>query len=448
MTERAFDLNAAFDDAATRSRHLDAEQAVIGGCLNKPDILGWLELDAAAFFDPRHQAVWGAMQDLLGARVAIDLVTVSARLREDGRFEAIGGEAYLLQLELRCPSTDNIEHYAGVLIENLVNRRVLQIAGAVPSLIRDGDVGADLLSVLQSQLLGAEPSARDTAIDITAAVRKEYEQILVDWEKRAKTGSVDVGVPTGIQRLDADTGGLIIGAPTILGARPGKGKSTLCLNLANHAARLGYGVHVFTYEDGTRTFAQRQLSFWAGVDVSRIRVRDLDRHEVNLLRAAAEEHHERRPPIALELAHGMPVQTLVRRVRGRRRELKTRLVIVDYLQLIPPPDRRMKRVEFVEENMHGLTDLAGKEDLAVLVVSQLSRECEKEGRRPRKSDFRDSGAIEQDGKLMLALHDPGDKNLLEILILKNHQGPGETVIPVHYDRARARISGLSTREEP
>lgn len=434
-------MDRAFDDASARSRHLDAEQAVLGGCLLDPEILGWLELDADAFFDPRSRAIWDAMQALVEARVGVDFVTLSAKLREQGKYDAVGGEAYLCQVELRCPATDNVEHYAHVLTEHLVNRRVLRIAGAVPSLIRDGEVGGELLGTLQAQLLQAEPSARETAWDITSLVRREYEQILADWEKRAKTGHVDVGVPTGIRALDNDTGGLIVGAPTILGARPGKGKSTLCLNLANNAAQQGMGVHVFTYEDRERTFAQRQLAYGAGVDVSRIRTRDLDRHEINLLRHTAETLHHSRPRITLELAHGMSVQAIARRVRGRRRELKTKLVIVDYLQLIPAPDRRMKRVEFVEENMHALTELAGTEDLAVLVVSQLSRECEKENRRPRMSDFRDSGAIEQDGKLILALHNPGGRDALEILVIKNHQGPGETVIEVEYDRARGRIRG-------
>lgn len=421
-----------FDAAHQRSRHLEAEQAVLGGCFLRPEMVGWLDLYPAEFFDPRHQAVWRVMQDLHRDGVAVDEVTVASGLKERG-VEAIS-LAYVSQLGLICPSEDSTEHYARIVHEQAVNRRVLEMAASIPARLCPEISGETLLADVQRSLSEIETGRGGDSVDVSEAVRDECEAI----KRFVDAGGKYVGVPTGLATLDEKIGGLIVGAPTLLGARPGEGKSTMALNVANNASSLGFGVHLFTYEDRRNTFAQRQLSYLSGVPVDRIRARTFQRGDLGLLDVAREELLKPRG-IELEHAHGMNASTLVRRVRAKRRAIKTRLVIVDYVQLMPAPDRRMKRYEAIGANMNALVELAGKDDLAVLVLSQLGRDGVRENRQPRMEDFRESGDLEQSAKLILALHSKSRESpTVEVHVLKNHQGEA-AVFDVHYSRATCRM---------
>lgn len=422
--------------AIERSKNLDAERAVIGGCFQSPEILDWLELEAEAFVDPRCRAVWGAMLTLRRSGKAVDDVTVADLLRRAERFPAVGGEPYLLELQMRVPTTDMVVAYADILREHLINRRLLLIGAGVAGYLDGGLSGEELLARVQRDVAEAEPHRTEEGQDLSAAVADEVRAIDEYFESDVR----HVGIPTGIRQLDEKTGGLPIGVPSVLGARPGEGKSTLAMNIAVHAAAQGFGVHLFTYEDRAASWAQRDLAWQSGVDVSQIRARDLTDIERQMLRRAARDLDQRKG-VVIEHAHGQSAQWLLRRVRGRRRSLGTKLVIVDYLQLMPG-DRAVKRHEQVEANVNELAELAGRDNLAVLLVSQLNRQLESrssEERTPQLSDFRDSGSIEQVGKLVLALSQPDPKSTaLDIWVLKNHQGP-KAHIQVTYDRPHCRI---------
>jgi replicative DNA helicase len=428
----------AFADAMARARHPDAEAAVIGGCLNKPDALDWLALDREAYADVRHRHVWDAMLGLRRDSTGVDEVTVIAALKRAGLLEAVGGEAFVYELGLRTPTADNLEHYADVLREHQLNRRLLILAGSIPGRFCADMSGEELLGDIQQALNAADPGGRGDAEDIADAVTAECRDIAAFLKARQAGSAAVVGVPTGIEQLDRQVGGLIVGAPTVLGARPGEGKSTFALNVANHAARSGLGVHLFTLEDRRRTFAQRQLAYHSGVPVDRIRSREFLKGELD--RVTESEAVMARPSrFVVEHAHGMPMNAVVRRVRSMRRELKTKLVVIDYIQLAPSPDRRLKRYEAIGANMKELAVLAGKDDLAVLVLAQLGRENERERRRPILSDFRESGDIEQDGKLVLALHSTNrEAPTVELCVIKNHQGP-PAVMDIPYNRALCRM---------
>lgn len=429
-----------FDAAILRARHVEAEQGVIGGCMMRPQVLGWLELEAREFFDPRHHAIWEAMRSLHSTGGAVDEVTVLSKLREMGKDEAVGGLAYLSQLGLRVPNEDSTEHYAAIVHEHFVNRSILYLAASVPSRFNEEISGEELLADVQRGLSDIDVRRRADAVDVSEAVAEELGSIREFLRAQQAGEPVSVGVPTGIEPIDRRIGGIIMGAPTVLGGRPASGKSSFALSIANHSAQSGFPVHLFTYEDRRTTFAQRELSFYSGVPVDRIRSRQFERGDLELLGRAKDEFMRPRG-IEVEHAHGMPISTLVRRVRGRRRELKTQLVILDYIQLCPATDRRMKRYEAIGANMQQLVELAGRDDLAVLVLSQLGRDNDKEKRRPVMSDLRESGDLEQHAKLILALHSTNrDAPTIEVLVLKNHQGP-EAIIDVYYDRARCRIGG-------
>jgi replicative DNA helicase len=415
--------------AMERAKNLDAEQGVLGGCFLRPEMLDWLELESEAFVDPRNRAVWDAMSALREDRIGVDELTVSAWLQ---RADRDPGLAYVAQLRLRVPTTDNVVNYAGTLREHMLNRRLLLIGSSVAGRLEGGLSGEELLADVQRAVAEAEPIRHEAGLDVGAVVAEEARAI----EDYFATPGQCVGIPTGIEQIDRNTGGVPLGVPTVIGARPGEGKSTLAMNIANHAAQKGMGTHLFTYEDRRSSWGQRELAFWTGIDVSRIRNRDLNEADRERVHIAARELRDRKN-IVIEHAHGMSAQWLTRRVRGRSRDLRTKLVIVDYVQLMPG-ERGQKKHEQVEANMNALAELAGHDNLAVLVLSQLNRRVEdRDGRVPELSDFRDSGSIEQVGKLILALQQI-DQQRLGIWVLKNHQGP-RAHVEVTYDRPRCRI---------
>jgi replicative DNA helicase len=424
--------------SAPADRDRQVEQAVLGGCIVKPDLIDTLDLDREAFASTRHRSIWDAMLAVRRDGGKVDELTIASALRKAKLLDDVGGELYIAEVTLRVPTVANVITYAEILREHAITRRVLALAQSVPDRLESGLTGEDLLSDIQRALSEIDARPRELPVTLGEAVVTEWREIF-SFLDRAKNGELP-GIPTGIASLDDLTGGLPRGSPIVFGARPGEGKSTLALCVARHAASLGIGVHVFTYEDRRPAYAQRQLAAHADVDVSRIRARTLDRSEITAITRAAEELKGMRQ-VVIEHAHGMPVSYVIRRARGQRRDLRTEMVIVDYLQLIPAPRRGLRRFEIVEENINALAELAGQDDLAVVIVSQLGRESEREGRRPRLSDFRDSGAIEAVGKLIVALHNPpdGQAGELELIVLKNHQGP-RMLVHARYDAARCRIS--------
>lgn len=427
-----------WDRARDLAVDLRAEQAVLGAALNRPAVLDWLELEPEAFWDPRHQHVWRAMRALADARKPVDEITLAAELQQAGRLALVGGQLYLAELGLRMPMSENLPAYADVLRQHLASRRMLLLAASIPSRIRAGVVGEELLSDVQLGLSELEPAASDGDGEWSAAVAGEVRSTVEGVERTARGETALSTIPLGISHVDARIGGLPIGVPSVLGARPKVGKSSLALCIALAAARRGQAVHVITLEDKRSVWTQRALAQVSGIDVRRIAARQLSRDEITALALAGEELAKVRG-LRIDHGHGLEVPRLVRMVRARRRDLGTRLVILDYLQLVPHAPRA-KRDEELEAAMNAMAELAGRDDLAVLVVSQFNRSGEEEGRAPRLSDFRGSGSIEQVGKLILALHPAAGENEVELHVLANHQGPTARFF-ARWDAPRCWIGG-------
>lgn len=425
-----------FSRALDRCHNLDAEQSVLGGCFQRPAILAYLELDQGDFADPRHKCIWSALRALEQDRMPVDEIAVEDVLRRVGKLDAVGGLAYLSQLALRCPNESNTEHYARIVREHACRRRLLYLGSGIAVKVLDDLELDEVLGEVQRELTECEPRRLDTGGELGAAAEAECRATVAGLDDVAH--GKPVGIPTGVAILDALIGGLPFGVPSVVGARPGMGKSTLALNIALHAARRGgTGVHVVTFEDPRKTFAQRLLAMESGVDVARIRARTLERTETAALAQAADALRDM-TGLYVEHGHGLDARTIARRVRSRRRDLDTRLVVLDYVQRIPHPDRRLRRHEQLDDHMNVIAELAGKEDLAVLVLSQLSRPDRGNDARPTLEDFKGSGAIEEAGKLIIGLHKAQAQGELELLVLKNHQGPKAHVI-ARWDLPHCRI---------
>lgn len=423
------DIGRDWDAAAARARDPRAEQAVLGGCFMRPAILDWLDLDREAFWDPRHAHVWDAMQAIARRAEQVDELTVAAELDRAGRLAMVGGVAYLGQLALNVPTVENVSAYAEVLREHLVSRRLLRLASALPRRILDGEIGEDLLSEVQGDLSRIDVR-RDEGIDLADAIRAQV-QVVVDETERKRRGEQVAAIPTGVAVFDQRVGGIPVGVPTVLGARPKVGKSSFALCLVAQAWRLaGVRSEVVTLEDKSPIWSERALAQAAELDVSRIAARTLDRGELAQLVSGAERSADLRGGVHLFHGHGLDMTRLARFFRASKRQRGTRLFVLDYLQLVTPGphERRLQREERLELAMNAVADLAGSEDVAFLVLSQLNRRGEEDGRRPMLSDFRGTGAIEQVAKLVLALHPGQLESEIELLVLANHQGPPAKLI--------------------
>lgn len=432
-------MEREWDHAYEKARDVRAEQAVLGGCFAKPAMLDWLQLEPEAFWDVRHQHIWAAMQTLAAARTPVDELTVAGELRIRERLAAVGGELYLGELGLRVPTVENVVAYAETLRSHLVTRRVLRLFASLPGRISDGEAGEELLGDVLVGLAAIELPPAEEEADAASAVKRELVATVTGIERRERGQPDMASIPTGIGLIDARMSGFPIGVPSVLGARPKVGKSSFALCLALSAARRGIPVQIVTLEDKRPAWAQRMLAQESGIAVCQIAGRTLAHPETARLVAAAQSLSEFRH-LRIDHGHGMPIDRIARMIRARRRDLGTRFVILDYLQLLPPQshEKRSRRDEQLEAAMNAIADLAGADDLAFLVVSQLNRAGEDEGRAPRLSDFRGSGSIEQVGKLVLALHPAQLENEINLLILANHQGPSAKLI-LRHDRARCFI---------
>lgn len=405
----------------------DAEMSVLGGCAMHPDALSWLDLEASHFANPRNRVVWEAMVTLAGKGVAIDVVTLERELTRVGKLEAVGGLSYLGEVFVKCPTADHIEHYAGILREAAITRRVALLGGEVNELIHQGITGEDLLSEISARVSACESAKQSEIVSIADAVKAEIRAI----DAFYASGQTTAGIPTGIQIIDEKIGGLPLALPAVLAARPKVGKSAAGLNFGFSAAGAGFPALVCSNEDQVASMAQRAMGKRGMVPISDIRARTLTR--IDLLSVNQSVTGLEGLPLHVVPVHRMTARQIVRLVRGARRKLGIRLLILDYVQLIPPePGDKRKRTEQIADAMRELAALAyetkdAAEPLSVLILSQIGRS--EEGSRPTMQSFAESGSIEQSGKLLMALHPKKDikgneiEDEIEVLVLGNSQGP-------------------------
>ena len=416
---------------------LSAEDAVLGAVFLKPDVLAWLDVQAADFFDPKNQVIWNAMTAVYANAGTVDAVLLEAELARRGVLEKIGGLARLSHLALFVPTADNADHYAAELVRKRIAREALLVGGRLRELVERGIEGDELLDAAHKELVGLNGRRQVAAIPLFDAAMAEFKALADDMQKGRRPGA-----PTGMKIIDGKIGGIPTGILSVLAARPSIGKSAFALAVCEAAARAGWLTVLYTFEDSVSGFAQRSLANHAEVETSRIRGREVDTSsEMSRLMTALDKIRVLKN-VLLVRAHGMTIEQVVRsaRVERQKRRAENLLVVVDYLQLVPASGQGMKKHERVAHTAEHLSEFAGADGAAVLALSQLNRESERENRAPRLSDLRDSGEIEQVGKLVLALHDPGKGDELSVFCLKNHQGP-RAEFRVNFDRQFCRVRG-------
>jgi len=429
---------------------LPAERATLGAILLERDailtIAPWLP--SAAFYLDKHARIYEAMLACYHRREPPDLATVAAELRRRECLDLVGGLSYLSDLAAEVPTAVHIEYYARIVERTAVLRRLIEAGGRIAALGYDETAAESVDAVLaraEAELAAVRGQQRESGYTSLAQIVNELLARIASLQDRWVEGS---GVPTGYPELDALTGGLQPSDLIIIGARPSQGKTSLALSLAYHVARGGAGVGIFSLEMSREQLGQRLLALHTGIDLQRIRMGTLGGDE--LPRAVTGMGELAALPIYVDDAASLSLGELAARARRMRAEQDIRLLILDYLQLLTAPGPRAEhRVHEVSAISRGLKGLARELRIPVIALSQLARAVDQRPNHvPLLSDFRESGSIEQDCDLALAIYreeayDPATdrKGIAEIHILKHRNGP-LSVIPLRFEARTTRFVSL------
>ena len=432
-TENPF-RGSAVSLAATGTPHrmlphdIAAEQAVLGALLIDTDGMAAVRdiLDADDFYAEKHANIYRAAGALSDRGEPIDTLTLRAELERAGALDRSGGIEYVAELSLLVPTSASITHYAKIVADHALRRRLIKAAGEVST--SGFDISQDAETVLddaEQKIFRVSDSKHTVEAQHIAPVLKDTWELL---ETRLQKKQIVHGVPTNYTRLDAITQGLQPGELVILAARPSVGKTSFALNIARNAAVLGKKpVAIFSLEMTKQSLVQRLICSEAMVDAHLLSTGQADSAAFQRIARAMDTLTQAN--IWIDDTPSLPISHLRARARRMRVQHKIELVVVDYLQLMRG-GRTESRVQEVSDISSGLKSIAKELQIPVLALSQLSRESERrENRKPQLSDLRESGSIEQDADVVLFLYRPGmhkeeiDRSVTELLVEKNRNGP-------------------------
>ena len=415
-------------------QNIEAEQAVLGSMLLEDEAVGRAAelLEESAFYKDSHRKIFSALLSLYKANVPVDLVTITDELKKHNLLEEIGGASYLATLTSIVPTAANAEHYCRIVKQKSILRELIRATTHIASESYDESVEPDYLLDRAEALIFdiASKKIKRDAVAMKDIIKSSIEMIDALYQRK---GAI-TGLPTGFIELDQQLAGLQPSDLIVVAGRPAMGKSSLTLCIAEHVA-LGHktGVALFSLEMSKENVVQRMLCSHARINAHSVRTGMLSTSDWPNLTKAAGKLSE--APIYIDDSPGISILEL----RAKARRLKSRhdigLIIVDYLQLMEESSRAENRQQEISIISRSLKALARELNVPLIAVSQLSRAPERrESFRPRLSDLRESGAIEQDADVVLMLfredyYNLTDENrgIAEIIIAKQRNGPTGTV---------------------
>lgn len=439
----------------TPPHNIDAEKALLGALLLKAEAMHDVSVTVYpdSFYADKHRQIYQAILDIFTTGDPIDVVTVSDRLKSRESLERIGGAHYLAALIEMVPAAGNALYYAELVQSKSTLRGLIHAADDIAEVAysdpEDINVALDIAERTIFNVTNAPTAQKFTPIgnSLTEAWER-FEHLSANQDAKR-------GVPTGYAALDNLLSGFQKSDLIILAARPSMGKTTLALDLARNAAlKEGASVGIFSLEMSDQQLVDRLLAAEAGVDSWKLRTGRLSNdHEFEAVQAAMEKLSK--APIHIDDQPGNNILQMRSAARRLKNEYGLDLLIVDYLQLMNPVATKASdsMVQQVTEISRSLKHLARELDVPVLALSQLSRAVEQRGGKPRLSDLRDSGSIEQDADVVMFIHreDKMNKdkesdrpNIAEILIEKHRNGPvGKAEL--YFDEKHVRFLDLDTR---
>jgi replicative DNA helicase len=413
--------------------NLEVEESLLGSMmLSREAITAAVEahIEGSDFYKPAHGLIYDAALSLHARGEPIDPITMAEELRRAGHLDALGGSQALLRIQAATPASANSAHYAQIVSELAMLRRLIGTAADIQEMAFSSDENVDeTLDRAESLIFEvAERRVADTLVPLHPAL----EQTLLQLESLYDRDTAIIGVPTGYHDLDELLLGLQPSTLSIVAARPGQGKTSFALGAALHCALdARKPVLFFSMEMGHLELTKRLLAAEAQIDARKLSTGRLSEHEWPKLNQAVGRLAE--APFFIDDNPHCTVMEM--RAKARRTKAKfgdLGLVVVDYLQLMTTPGRRSesRQVE-VSELSRGLKILARELDCPVMTLSQLNRQLEyRQDKRPMLADLRESGSIEQDADIVIFIYrdeyynpESEQRGMAEIIVAKHRNGP-------------------------
>ncbi len=420
-------------------QNIEAEQSLLGALLiDKDAIVSVAEILKTGDFyrSEQHGSIYSAILELFEKREPIDLVTVTEKLKKSGKLDKVGGSAYLTELVNMVPTAAHVDSYAKIIREHAVRRQLISFSTRFIDMAYDE--GIEVQSVLeeaeQSVFSVAQQHVKRDFIPIKDALAESFDRL----DELQKTSGKLRGVPTGFKDLDAKLAGLQNSNLIIFAARPGMGKTSFALNIAQHAAVVaGMPVGIFSLEMSQEELVDRLLVGQADIDAWKLKTGRLDEKDFDRLSHAMGQLAE--APLFIDDTPGLSISEMRTKARRLQSEHGLKLLVVDYLQLMRGRNIE-NRVQEVSEISQSLKNLARELKIPVFALSQLSRNVESRGvKKPQLADLRDSGAIEQDADVVMFIYREDSENFeaVKLDIQKHRNGPtGEIDLIFRGDRLK------------
>ena len=410
---------------------IEAERSVLGAILIENTALNRAQeiLKEADFYRDPHRKIFKVMNDLSEKTTAIDTVTVKEELSRAGELDAVGGPAYIASLIDGVPRSANVEYYARIVKEKAILRSLIEAGGRIVSTAYEASQEPDDILDQSERLIFQ--IAQDRLRAGFVPMKTIADQSLKTIERLAERRELVTGLPTGYKLLNEYTSGLQPSDLIILAARPGMGKTSLALNIAQNVAMLaGRKVGIFSLEMTREQLFLRMLTGLARIDSHMLRTGRLTKDQWKELIQAFGRLAT--APVFIDDSAGLTVLEMRAKSRRLKLEQGLDLVVIDYMQLVRSRGRFENRNQEMSEISRSLKELAKELNVPVIALSQLSRAPEQRGERgrPQLSDLRESGAIEQDADVVLLLYreeiykaTEENRGVATIIMAKQRNGP-------------------------
>jgi replicative DNA helicase len=436
--------------------NLNAERALLASIMLKPDIANDIFeiLTFEDFYLKTHKTIFRAMEELYDQGKPLDIVTLSDYLQNSSKLEEVGGIAFLNELIDFIPTSANAIHYANIVKNKSIARRTIAIATKIIEDSYNLEDPDEILNYAEKELISLSLSQGqssylpiDKIINMTfkrleELVKKKRERELLVSQGKIKDdqGIFITGLPTGFRSLDLRTSGFQKSELIIIAARPSMGKTSFALDISRRlSVHNNIPTGIFSLEMSKDQLAQKLLCAEARVDAQRLRTLSFDSEDVMWKKLTASASKFLSAPLFIDDSAGATVREIRTKARKMKKEHNIEIIFIDYLQLMTGGRGLSNRQQEISEISRSLKLLARELDICVVALSQLSRAVEaRNNKRPRLSDLRESGAIEQDADVVLFLYrddyysnpddsDYSDVSETEIIIGKQRNGPTDTV---------------------
>ena len=441
---------AISDRRKIEPQNIEAEKSVLAACMLNQEAIEEVapKLVKENFYRVAHQHIYESMMDLYVRHIPIDHISLADNLKAMGQLEAVGGKAYLIELADNTFALTNWQNHLEIVKRTSILRELIRASASITALAYDApdDLGVVVEEAEKTLFHVTEKRVSSAFKRMDVLLTEAFEELT----KLAEQKDAMAGIPSGFKDVDDLFHGFRGGDPVILAARPGVGKTSFALNLATNAAKAGATVTFLSLEMSAAQLVQRILCAEARVNLSRLRAGQVQESDWGAIADASNTLSKL--DMYIDDTPSLSILELRAKARRELRSAEKGIIIVDYLQLMSPPQSRKdgNRAVEVGEISRGLKVLAKEMDMPVIALSQLSRAVEMRGKkRPMLSDLRESGSIEQDADIVMFIdrsmdeieaesEDRPDMGSAELIVAKHRNGPTRD-IPLAFNAEYTRF---------